>query len=253
MTTTSGEPPPADRRLGGHRGLGARVRVRLRAGGARGRLLARRGHGDEHHRLRRGRPVRGGRLRGDRAGVAGHHPADGPAQRAPPALFRGAVALAPRRAATPASGDGPPPDRRVVRAVDQPLPAARPDRRARLLDRGGRRDVHPVEPRHARRRDPRGADPGSGAPRHRRHLPGRHDRPGRRADHGPARAGRGHRRGGRGRGRGAGDEHRDRHRRRRDHRAAGRPARPGAADDAVRGDPRRSARRRADLGRERRR
>ena len=35
----------------------------------------------------------------------------------------------------PAARDGPPPDRRGVRAVDQPLPADRPGRRARLLVR----------------------------------------------------------------------------------------------------------------------
>ena len=43
-------------------------------------------------------------------------------------------------------------------------------------------------------RRPRRPDPGPGAVRHRRHLPGRHDRAGGRPDHRPARAGRGHRR-----------------------------------------------------------
>ena len=55
----------------------------------------------------------------------------------------------------PARGDGPPPDRRGVRAVDRPLPADRPGRRARLLDRGHRLDLHPVEPRDAGRRPAR--------------------------------------------------------------------------------------------------
>ncbi len=43
--------------------------------------------------------------------------------------------------------DGPSPDRRGLRAGDQPLPADRPDRRTGLLDRGDRGDLHPVEPR----------------------------------------------------------------------------------------------------------
>ena len=47
-------------------------------------------------------------------------------------------------------------------------------------------DLHPVEPRHDRRGRHRGADPGSGAARHRHHLPGRDGRPGGRADHRPA-------------------------------------------------------------------
>ena len=72
------------------------LRVRLRPGGPRSRLLADRGDGDEHDRVRRGRPVRGGRLRRERPGLAGDHPADRAAQRAPPALFRRARAVAAR-------------------------------------------------------------------------------------------------------------------------------------------------------------
>ena len=38
------------------------------------------------------------------------------------------AAVAARRATPPSGGDGPSPDRRGVRALDQPLPADRPDR-----------------------------------------------------------------------------------------------------------------------------
>ncbi len=50
-------------------------------------------------------------------------------------------------------------------------------------------DVHPVEPRHARRGVRGRVDPGARPFRRRHHLPGRDDRAGRRADHGPAGAG----------------------------------------------------------------
>ena len=52
------------------------------------------------------------------------------------------AALAPwlrGRPVRPPRGHGPPADRRGVRAVDRPLPAARPDRRVGLLDRRDRR------------------------------------------------------------------------------------------------------------------
>ena len=146
-----------------------------------------------------------------------------------------------RRATPPSRGDGPPPDRRGIRALDQPLPADRPDRRARLLAR--RRSSATFIPWNLatpRRGAPGRADPRSGAARHRRHLPGRDDRARGRADHRPARAGRGDRRGGcGGRGRAGLEQPVDRDRQRRDHRPAGRPARPdvGSQRDAPLGSP----------------
>ena len=134
--------------------------------------------------------------------LAGRRPADGAAQRPPPALLgrprpwlRDVPFVAPRR-------DGPPADRRGVRAVDRPLPAARADRRVGLLDRRrSSRTFIPWNLATARRRGPRRPDPGPGPVRHRHHLPGGDDRPRGRADHRSARARRGHRRGGRRRGR----------------------------------------------------
>ena len=110
-------------------------------------------------------------------------------------------------------GDGPSPDRRGLRAGDRPLPADRPDRRTGLLDRGIRGDVHPVEPRDDGRGRARRPDPGPGAVRHRRHLPGGHGRSGGRAHHRPARARRRDRRRGGRRRRRAGDGPVDRDRR----------------------------------------
>ena len=78
---------------------------------------------------------------------------------------------------------GPRPDRRGVRPVDRPLPAAGPVRRVRLLVCRDRRHVHPVVPRDARRGAPRRGHRRPGAPRHRRDLPGGDDRPRGRADH----------------------------------------------------------------------
>ena len=105
-----------------------------------------------------------------------------------------------------------------------------------------RLDVHPVEPRDARRRPARRPDPGPGPVRHRRHLPGGDDRARGRAHHRAARAGRRDRRGG------VvavvvalSDQPGDRDRDGRRARAAGRPARPGRgrARDARRSGPRR--------------
>ena len=177
--------------------------------------------------------------------MARRDPPDRPPQRAAPALLGGARALAPAGPVRPPGGDGAPPDRRGIRAVDQPLPADRPDGRARLLDRRDRLDLHPVDPRHARRRPDRRPDPGPRPVRDRRHLPGGDDRAGGRAHHRAARAGRRdrrRRRGGRGR---ASDQpgHRDRDGRRA--RAAGRPARPGGG--RARDGADRSVGRRADL------
>ena len=130
----------------------------------------------------------------ERAGLAGGHPADRAAQRAPPALLGGPRAVAPR---------GPAPRRALMAHLltdeafalsHRPLLADRPDRRARLLDRRDRLDVHPVEPGHAGRGDHRRPDPGSDPARARRRLPGGDDRPRGRADHRPTRAGRGTRR-----------------------------------------------------------
>ena len=147
------------------------------------------------------------------------------------------AALAPwlrERAVRAPGGDGPPPDRRGLRAGDQPLPADRPDRRTRLLDRGVRRDLHPVEPGDAGRGRARRPDPGPGPAGHRRHLPGGHDRPRGRAHHRPARAGRRDRRRRGRRRRRAGDEPVDRDRDRRDRRAAGRAPRAGVAREGDR-------------------
>ena len=82
----------------------------------------------------------------------GDRAADRTAERPPPALLRCPRAVAARGAVRPSRGDGPSADRRVVRAVDRPLPAARADRRVGLLDRRGRLHVHPLEPRDPRRR-----------------------------------------------------------------------------------------------------
>ena len=68
------------------------LRLRLRPVRPRRRLLARRGDGDEHDRLRGRGPVRGRRLRGERPRLARDRAPDRPAQRAPPALLRGAWA-----------------------------------------------------------------------------------------------------------------------------------------------------------------
>ena len=91
---------PARRRLvvdaARDRGLGRRLRVRLRPVGARRRLLADRGDGDERHRVRRRGPVRRRRLRRERPAVAGDRAADGAAQRPPPPLLGGARAVAAR-------------------------------------------------------------------------------------------------------------------------------------------------------------
>ena len=79
-------------------------------------------------------------------------PPDRAPQRPPPPLLRGAGAVVPGAAVRRAGRRRARPDRRGVRAVDRPLPAARPGRRVRLLVRRDRRHVHPVEPRDAGRR-----------------------------------------------------------------------------------------------------
>ena len=122
---------------------------------ARGRLLAARGGGDEHARLRRRLAVRRGRLRVGGLLLVGDRPPHGLPQRAPPAVLGGPRAVPPRRSRWVRARHGPPADRRGVRAGDRPLPAHRPGRRARLLDRRDREHVHPVERRDARRRDDR--------------------------------------------------------------------------------------------------
>ncbi len=135
---------PSRRQLRGRIALGLAVgaiglRARLRPDRARGRVLAARGRGDERARLRRRGAVRRRRVRG--GGLAW------PAIVLLTAFLNArhllyAVALAPylREAAPGSGGDGPPPDRRGVRARDRPLPADRPGRCARLLARGDRQD-----------------------------------------------------------------------------------------------------------------
>ncbi len=138
-----------------HHGLHRRLRLRLRAVGARGRVLDPRRARDELDRVRRRRPVRGRRLRGGRSAVRRDHPADGAAQRPPPALLRGPSTVDARRPGDAASGHGPLPDRRELRAGDRPLPPDRRDRRTGLLDLRPGVHVPAVEPGDARRRGPR--------------------------------------------------------------------------------------------------
>ena len=160
----------------------------------------------------------------------GDRAADRPPQRAPPALLGGAVAVAARRSRFA---------RRAVMAhllTDESFALTithfrrlgRTDERGYWIAAIGATFI-PWNLATLAGRAPRGADPGSGAAGHRRHLPGRDDRPRGRPGHRPARAGRGHRRGRcRGRRRARLEPgHRDR--RRRHPRAGGRPAGPGSS------------------------
>ena len=127
--------------------------------------------------------------------VAGDRPADGAPQRAPPALRRGARARAHATCRAP---------RRALMAHLLTDEASRSS--IAHFRRIGRADVRgywigaivstfiPWNLATLAGVTLGGADPGPGALRHRRHLPGRDGRAGRRADHGPARAGRGDRR-----------------------------------------------------------
>ena len=159
--------------------------------------------------------------------MARHRRVDRPPQRPPHPVLRGPRAVVPGPAVRRAGRRGARPDRRGVRAVDRPLPPARPVRCGRLLVRRDRRHVHPVVCRFDGRLSPRRGHRRPRAARHRRDLPGGDDRPGGRADHRSTGARRGDRRGRRGGRRLAGGVDNRRDHRGRVHRPGGRPARAG--------------------------
>ena len=159
--------------------LGARLRVRLRALGARGRVLADRGARDERPRVRRGVPVRR-RSAMLRAGSRGRAivAADSAAQRPPPALLRG-----PRRRGSEASHS------LAARSLAHLLTDEAFALSVGHFRRLGRTDEWgywvgaivstfiPWTSATLAGRAARRPDPGPGAVRHRHHLPGRDDRP----------------------------------------------------------------------------